>query len=234
MFKIGLNKNDKQEKDKKGDLTSKSLKKKKSKKEQLTPEEKTVKTRELTAQQWIPISDIEGSVVYRKDNIITSMLRVQPENIDLLSDREQRRKVESLAEGFNGEREPIHIFCVGRPVDLSDYLEDLNGQSKTEQDFVRKMVLKGYIQQASKIASSGEASERRFYVIIFKTIEDNRSVNDLTNRINELQIKFTQAELNCDICKEDELIDVLALFASPIQAAFEKTILEYELAPILY
>ncbi|NFL43537.1 hypothetical protein FDB61_17880 [Clostridium botulinum] len=208
--------------------------KKKVKKEELTEDEKVTKSREMTAQQWIPIADIEGNVVYRKDNIITSMLRVQPENIDLLSDREQRRKVDSLAEGFNGEKESIHIFCVGRPVDLSDYLESLNEQSKMEQDFVRKMVLKGYIQQASKLASSGEAVERRFYIIIYKNIEDGRSVNELINRINELQIKFTQAELTCNVCNEDELIDVLALFASPIQAAFEKNVLEYDFAPVLY
>lgn len=231
MFKLGKKNT---EENTKADSKVKGIKNKKNKKEVLTSEEKATKTKALTAQQWLPISDIEGNVIYRKDNIITAMLRVQPENIDLLSDREQRRKVDSLAEGFNGEREPIQIFCVGRPVDLSDYLEELNGQSKMEQDFVRKMVLKGYIQQASKIASSGEASERRFYVIIFKHIEDNRTENELINRINELHIKFSQAELNCNICNEDELIEVLALFASPIQAAFEKTVLEYELAPILY
>lgn len=231
MFKLG--KKNKEE-NTKADSTVKGVERKKNKKEVLTSEEKVTKTRDLTAQQWLPISDIEGNVIYRKDNIITAMLRVQPENIELLSDREQRRKVDSLAEGFNGERESIQIFCVGRPVDLSDYLEDLNGQSKMEQDFVRKMVLKGYIQQASKIASSGEASERRFYVIIFKYIEDSRTEKELINRINELHIKFSQAELNCEICNEDELIEVLALFTSPIQAAFEKTVLEYELAPILY
>lgn len=217
----------------KSENNEKKIIKKKAKKEQLTEVEKVAKNRELTAQQWIPISDIEGNIIYRKDNIATAMLRIQPENIDLLSDNEKRRKVDSLAEGFNGEKEPIQIFCVGRPVDLSNYLEDLNEKAKMEQDFARKMVLKGYIQQASKLASSGETVERRFYVIIFKQIEDNTSVNELINRLNELHIKFTQAELTCDICNEDELIDVLALFANPVQAAFEKTELEYEFAPIL-
>lgn len=214
-------------------MFEKKEKNKKLKKEQLTEDEKVIKNRELTAQQWIPIADIEGNTVYRKDNIVTAMLRIQPENIDLLSDNEKRRKVDSLSEGFNGEKEAIQIFCVGRPVDLSNYLEDLNEKAKMEQDFVRKMVLKGYIQQASKLASSGETVERRFYVIIFKYIEENASVNELINRLNELQAKFTQAELTCNICNEDELMDVFALFANPVQAAFEKTELEYEFAPIL-
>lgn len=215
-------------------LKLKDLKFKKEKKEELTEEEKIYKRREETVQQWMPIADVEGNVVYRKDNLLVSMLRIQPENIDLLSDREQKRKVEALAEGYNGEKEHIHIFCVGRPVDLSDYLEDLNSQAKMQQDFTRKMLLKGYILQASNIASSGEAAERRFYVIIFSKMENNKSVNELIGRVQELNNKFSKAELNCNVCDEDELMDVLALFASPLQASFEKTILEYELAPILY
>lgn len=230
-----LKKNDKKEdsKTKGKKLDSKAPKAKKFKKEVLTEEEKITKTREMTAQQWIPIADIENNIIYRKDNLITAMLRIQPENIELLSDNEKRRKVDSLAEGFNGEKESIQIFCIGRPVDLSTYLEDLNDKAKMEQDFARKMVLKGYIQQASKLASSGETVERRFYVIIIKKVEDGRSENDLINRINELQVKFIQAELTCDICEEDELLDVLALFANPVQAAFEKNLLEYDFAPIL-
>ncbi|WP_394884944.1 hypothetical protein [Clostridium butyricum] len=223
----------KKEKIENNEKNGKKVIKKKLKKEQLTEAEKVAKNKELTAQQWIPIADIEGNIIYRKDNIATAMLRIQPENIDLLSDNEKRRKVDSLAEGFNGEKESIQIFCVGRPVDLSSYLEDLNEKAKMEQDFARKMVLKGYIQQASKLASSGETVERRFYVIIFKHMEDNTSVNELINRLNELHIKFTQAELTCDMCNEDELMDVLALFSNPVQAAFEKTELEYEFAPIL-
>lgn len=207
--------------------------KNKTKKQELTQEELTQQKREKTAQQWIPIADIEGSIVYRKDNILVSMLRVQPENIDLLSDNEKRRKVESLAEGFNGEKESLQIFCVGRPVDLNSYLENLQEKAKMEQDFTRKMVLKGYIQQASQMASSGETTERRFYIIITKNIIDSKSENELINRINELQIKITQAELTCDVCQEDELMDVFSLFASPVQAAFERTELEFDLPPIL-
>jgi hypothetical protein len=207
--------------------------KSKNKKQELTPEEQVQQNREKTAQQWIPIADIEDNIVYRKDNYIMAMLRVQPENIDLLSDNEKRRKVDSLAEGFNSEKEPLQIFCVGRPVDLNSYLESLQEKAKMEQDFTKKMVLKGYIQQASKMASSGETVERRFYIIVSKKVQDSKSEDELINRINELHIKLSQAELTCEICKEDELMDVFSLFASPVQAAFERTELEFDLPPVL-
>lgn len=211
----------------------KNKSKSKSKKVELSKEEISQQINQKTAQQWIPISDIEGNIVYRKDNLITAMIRVQPENIALLSDNERRRKVEALAEGFNGEKEPMQIFCVGRPVDLNSYLEVLQEKAKMEQEFTRKMVLKGYIQQAAKMASSGETVERRFYIIISKKIIDSKSESELINRVNELQVKLMQAELTCDICYEDELMDVFSLFASPVQAAFERTYLELDLPPLL-
>lgn len=202
------------------------------KKDKLSPEEIIQKTREKSAQQWIPISDIDGAIVHRKDNLLVAILRVQPENLELLSDNEKKRKIDSLSEELNGETEGLQIFCVGRPVDLNNYLDWLQDKAKMEQDFTRKMVLKGYIQQASQMASSGETTERRFYIIITKPVSV-KAEEEILNRINDLQVKFSQAELKSDICREDELMDVFALFANPIQASFERTELKMSLPTLL-
>ena len=198
----------------------------------ISPEEIVQQRREKTAQQWIPISDIEGCIVHRKDNLLVAILRIQPENLELLSDNEKKRKVESLSEELNGETEGLQIFCVGRPVDLNNYLDWLQDKAKMEQEFTRKMVLKGYINQASQMASSGETTERRFYIIITKRL-GIKAEEELINRTNDLQGKFAQAELKSDICKEDELMDVFSLFANPVQASFERTELKLNLPPLL-
>ena len=109
----------------------------------ISPEEIVRQRREKTAQQWIPISDIEGCIVHRKDNLLVAILRIQPENLELLSDNEKKRKVESLSEELNGETEGLQIFCVGRPVDLNNYLDWLQDKAKMEQDFTRKIGVKG-------------------------------------------------------------------------------------------
>ena len=67
------------------------------KKGKFTPAEVVKITKTKTAQQWMPIIDINGNIVYRKDGYIFGAIRVQPENLNLLSDSEKRRKVESLA-----------------------------------------------------------------------------------------------------------------------------------------
>lgn len=204
----------------------------KKRKKVLSPEEEIKLKRQETAQQWIPIADIDKNIIYRKDNLLLGILRVQPENLDLLSDNEKRRKIESLTEGFNGETEGFQIFCIGRPVDLNNYLEWLQEKAIMEQDFTRKRVLRGYIQKASQIASSGEMMERRFYIIITKKL-DGRAEEELITRLEELQSKLSLAELTSHICSDDELLDVFSLFVNPIQAAFETTEIEYTLGTIL-
>ncbi len=197
-----------------------------------TSEEFIQLQREKTANQWIPVADIEGSIVYRKDNLLIGMLRVQPLNIDLFSDNEKKRKVEALAEELNGENEGLQIFCIGRPVDLNNYLEWLQDKARLEQDYTRKRVLKAFIKEASYTASSGETVERRFYIIISKQ-NSEKAEEELINRLRDLQNKLSSAELISNICKDDELMDVYSLFAHPIQAAFERSAVEMDIPPVL-
>lgn len=196
-------------------------------------EEKVIQIRrEKTAQQWIPIADIDRSIIYRKDNILVGILRVQPKNLNLLSDNEKKRIVDDLAEGFNGESEGFQIFCIGRPVDLNNYLEWLQNTAKEETNFIKKTVLKGYIQQASEMASSGKTIERRFHIIVTKEI-GNKAEIELMSRLKEFKIKLLQAELDSEICNDDELMDVLSLFANPIQTSFERTEIQYDLPSLI-
>lgn len=201
-------------------------------KKSITPEEVEKKTREKTAQQWLPVADILKNIVYRKDNHILAILKIQPDNLELLSKSEQLRKINTLSEGWNGENEGWQIFCIGRPVDLNSYLEWLQDKAKNEHDFTRKMLLRGYIQQASQTATSGETIERRFYLIISKR-DTVKAEQEIISRIYDFQDKLSKAELSSEICGEDEIMEVYSLFANPIEASIESTQLIYEITTTL-
>lgn len=202
------------------------------KKKQMSNEEKTKIIRKKTAQQWMPIADIDGQIVYRKDNTLVGMLRIIPENLELLSNREKKRKVDALTEGFNGEIEDFQIFCIGRPVDLNDFLEWLQEKARVEKNFIKKNILKNSIGQAVQLSSSGEVQERRFYLIITKKSGEN-AAEDLLTRLENFSDKLSQADISSHICSDDEGLDVLALFANPAQTSLEKTELLFDLPLIL-
>jgi hypothetical protein len=202
---------------------------------------KNVKSEEIkdikkkTAQDWMPIGDIEKSIVYRKDKSLVGILRLMPLNIDLLSNNEKRRIINSLHEVINGENEAFQIFCIGRPVDLNSYLEWLQDKlKKSDENFTRKQILKSYIQEVSEIAASGETTERRFYVIwSFRKKAGLKSEEELINKLKEMKSKFTNIGLKASICTDDEIIDLYSLFCNPVQAAYERTEINYHYATIL-
>jgi hypothetical protein len=202
------------------------------KKEVVSVEQQEQLSKQKTAQQWIPVSDIRNNIVIKKNGKLVMMLRIQPLNLDLLSDRECNKKVEALVEGFNGQNESLQFFCIGRPVDLNNYLQRLQDKVKQENNFTRKMLLKGSIQHASKVASSGDITERRFYLIISKPM-GKKAEEELSMRIEQLKMALFNAELHSDVCREDELIDVLSLFANPVQASVEQAELQYQIPTLL-
>jgi len=191
------------------------------KKDKKSAEELKQQQRVRTAQQWLPITDINRGIAYRRDGYLVGMLRVQPLNLELLSEAEKKRKIDALAEELNGETEELQIFCIGRPVDLNAYIDWLQDKAKMEQDFTRKRILKNFIQHASRVATSGEIIERRLYVIATKKA-GNRAEQDLISRLQDLKTKLFSAELAAEICDDDEIMDVFSLFANPSYASVEK------------
>ncbi|HHV30708.1 MAG TPA: conjugal transfer protein TraC [Clostridium sp.] len=203
-----------------------------SKKDVKSAEEIKQETKVKTAQQWMPIRDIDKSIVYRKDGILIGILRLTPINIDLLSNNEKKRIVDAVYEAINGETEPLQVFCIGRPVDLNSYIEWMQDKAKSEENFTRKQILKSYIQEASELAASGETTERRFYVIISKN-DSPKKIEELVTKLRDLKSKFTNAGLKASVCNDDEIIDLYSLFSNPIQAAYERTEITYHYSTLL-
>ncbi len=144
--------------------------------------------------------------------------------------KEKKRKIESLTEALNGEKGDIQIFCVGRPVDLTSYLEWLQEKASRELDLKRKLLLKNFISQASNMATSGEITERRFYVFINHSLSEEES---LKTRLVELKNRLQTAELDVELCREDDYMDLFTLFANPVAASYSRTEYKVDLPPIL-
>jgi len=185
---------------------------------------------EKTAQDIMPVQDIDNSTVYMKDKEFLKVLKLQPINISLFSLEEKAAQIMKLSRQFNSVCEPMQIFCIGRPVDLSEYLNLLHMRIKGEKNFTKKTVLKKYFNYAAGISARGEMTERMFYIVIRKN-----DLKELEELAQEIIYKFSSAGLKCDICGENELLDLYCLFAYPMQAYYEKNEKEYlDLTSIMY
>ena len=179
--------------------------------------------RQKTAMQWMPVVDIENGIIYTKNNMLVGMIRVYPVNISLLSNKEKKRKVELLASQLNSIQDNFEIFCIGRPVDLSSYLEWLNNFNKSETDIMRKRLLRNMTIDATKKSTSGDIQERRFYISIYrkKSNTNSKAENEFISYVKEMQDKIAGAELKTEFCDDNALINVCSMFANPTYAGIE-------------
>ncbi|MCE0553167.1 hypothetical protein LQK80_00800 [Bacillus thuringiensis] len=81
--------------------------------------------------------DINNELLHLKNGSIVGFIKVQPLNMDLLSKKEQRRKIKSLTEVYNGITRGQQTLTIARPVDLDGYIYRLQ-----EKRQMKKLQLK--------------------------------------------------------------------------------------------
>ncbi|MTI85631.1 MAG: conjugal transfer protein TraC [Firmicutes bacterium] len=182
------------------------------------------KAKKTSVQQWLPLKDVAGDVIHRKDGTVVAVLRVLPYNFGLKSKSEKKRTISAVHEALNGQREPLQILCQGRPVDLDKYLrylESLTRDRGAVDNPFRRRLLQKYLKYVSDVAAGGEALERRYYILVPQA-EGGHSREEVIQRAFELKGKLEGAGLTVDVCNEQEIIDLLFCFTHPVQAAFER------------
>ena len=182
----------------------------------------TEQTQKKAAQDWLPFQDVTSSFIWRKDDNLVAVLRVEPMNITLKSESEKKQIITALHEALNGQMEHILIFCLPRPVDLDNYLERLQQMARESVDATRKRLLTEYLHYVATVVHRGEATELRFYILISQP-NSNHAKDELTLRAFEIAGNISQSGLKVSICEDTDILDMLFSFLNPSQAAFEAT-----------
>lgn len=167
-------------------------------------------------QDWLPFKDIAGGVLVRKNGQVAAVLKVEPFNLSLKSETEKKRIITAVFEALNGLKEPFQIFSLGRPVDLDAYLRELQEKARETVNPARKRLLQEYIRYVGTLVSSGEAMERRYYILL-----PGKDRDEILQKAHELASNLERSGLKVKICEDQEIIDLLFVFLHPAQAAFE-------------
>ena len=176
------------------------------------------KARQMTANEFINVHDIRGSVLYAKDGSLFAFLRIQPISLDLLSPREKEMKIRSFAAEFSAEKRSYKFFSISRPVDISRLIMRLTGLLSETTDPVQKEMLNAEISEIVSFALTGEVTERQFYLIIWESAGGEK---ELIKRAHELENRFAGCEITAELCDKSTVIQLLNLFSNPNYAHLE-------------
>ena len=197
--------------------------------------------RTLTANEYVNVKDVRGSVLYSKDGLLFAFLRIQPISLDLLSPREKEKKIKSFAAEFSSEKKGFKFFSISRPVDISGLSARLTHLLSETADPAQKDLLNHEIREVSAFALTGEVTERQFYLVIWESAGNSSLLpsakaalsarpaflpvtdgeKELMRRAHELENRFSGCEIVAELCGQGPIIRLLNLFANPNYAHLE-------------
>ena len=128
-------------------------------------------TQHQAAQDWLPLSDLRDGCLIRPDGAAAGGIAVAPLSLQLKSENEKRAIIQAVHAALNGLQVPFEILSLYRPVDLDSYLASLDGML-ANAGARRKTVLRDYLTWVHGLVRSGEAVERRYYLIVTRTGPD--------------------------------------------------------------
>ena len=179
-----------------------------------------------TAQAWLrgEVADVAGGLIHRGDGALVAVLEIEPANIALLSDRERAQRIRALHEALQGIRDAFQILALPRPIDLDAYIGDLD-RLLAAADPGRRRLLGEYARYVRRVTGSGEAMERRFYLVLPLAGTEARrkgAAGDLLQRAAEVSAALGRADLRGRVLDDRGLIDLLHTFLHPATSAFER------------
>ena len=74
--------------------------------------------------EFLNIKDIKKNYLYTLDDQVILFIKVNPINIELLSDEELEQKMDMQAIEFSTEQYPYKIIVIPRAVDISDHIRE--------------------------------------------------------------------------------------------------------------
>lgn len=74
--------------------------------------------------EFLNIKNIKGNFLYTLDEQVILFIKVNPMNIELLTDKELESKMDLEAIEFSTEQFAYKIMVIPRAVDISDYIKE--------------------------------------------------------------------------------------------------------------
>lgn len=161
-----------------------------------------------STQQFIEIEEIRDDIILMKDFSAVVVVEVGAVNFWLLSQEEQSSIIYSYASLLNSLSFPTQILILSKKMDISSYLEYLEGKIKTQQIELIKNRLGSYREFIKTIVKKNTVLEKRFFFVVpFSPLEMGVSGVNTTKLNKEYVLSRAKTSL---YPKRDHLMRLLS------------------------
>lgn len=172
--------------------------------------------------EFLNIKDIKGNYLYTLDEQVISFIKVNPMNIELLSDKELETKMDFASIEFSNEQFPYKIIVIPRAVDISDYIREQEELRNKLTNDVCIEIINNRIISTTEMIENKNIIENEFYIMIFDANKDNIEI-ELNKRANNWISRLKNCGLKSEILEERDIILLVKSFTIPEFARTEGT-----------
>lgn len=119
-----------------------------------------------STQQFIEIEDIKDDIMLMKDYSAVTVVEVGAVNFWLLSVEEQTSMIYSYGSLLNSLSFPVQILILSKMMNISSYLDYINGKIASQRDEVIQTRLRSYQEFIKNIVKKNTVLEKRFFFAI--------------------------------------------------------------------
>jgi len=152
--------------------------------------------KEKTVQDLIPIRNIYNEMIETKDNKLIKVLDISAVNMSLMSHSEQAEVYEGYENFLNTIDKNLQINRVSTPVNLKDYITDLQAKLEKIDNPYKRKILKSYIWYANNLQEDREMIRRSRYIVLDESFTDEKSkdkaIRKLKLRVEDYKIKIEE------------------------------------------
>jgi len=136
------------------------------------PANKPTSPVKASTQSFVEIEDVRDDIILLKDFSAAVAIEVGAVNFWLLSTEEQSSMIYSYASLLNSLSFPTQILILSKKMDISSYLDYLDGKiSKQPVDLIKKR-LESYKEFIKNVVKKNTVLEKRFFFVVpFSTLE---------------------------------------------------------------
>lgn len=164
--------------------------------------------------EFLNIKNIKRNYLYTLDNQIMIFIKVNPINIELLSNSELEKKIDSDAIEFSNEQYPYKIMVIPKAVDISGHIHEQEQLKKTLKDDVCIEIINNRIIATMEIVENKNIIENEFYIMLYDNYRDNIE-HELNKRVNSWINRLNNCELRCEVLEERDIILLMKSFTIP-------------------
>lgn len=161
-----------------------------------------------TTQQFIEIDEIKDDIMLMRDRSAVCVIEVGAVNFWLLSQEEQSSIIYAYGGLLNSLSFPVQIIILSKRMDISSYLDYLNGKIANSQAEVIKNRLSAYSQFIKNVVKKNTVLEKRFFFVVpFSPLELGAAGVTATKMNKEYIISRAKTSL---YPKRDHLVRLLS------------------------